>query len=118
MQTELTKLELASTFIDIPFNVMENRQYKDVNEWLQDADKETFKDRLEDSIYKKFDKEYLLNTMDDYFRELANYKNKPIKKTNFKILDEQLDGGIKSGLYVLGAIPSLRKNYSSFTNSR
>ena len=56
--------------------------------------------------------------MDDYFKELSNYSKRPTKSTGFKILDEQLNGGIKSGLYVLGAIPSLRKNYTCFTNSR
>lgn len=118
MQAELTKLELLNTFIDIPTDILEGRQYKDVNEWLCNTDKDTFKDNLEQSIYNKYAQDYIYFDMDDYFRELENYSNKPIKSTGFKILDEQLDGGIKSGLYVLGAIPSLRKNYASFTNSR
>ena len=122
LQTELTKLNISNSYIEIPYKLdietNTEKQYKDVNEWLSDTDKETFKENLEASIYNKFETEPLYFYMDDYYRELANYSKQPIKSTGFKVLDEQLDGGIKSGLYVLGAIPSLRKNYTSFTNSR
>ena len=121
LQAELTKLNLSNSFIDIPYKfnlqTQDQEQYKDVNEWLQDTDKETFKNNLENSIYNKFASEPLFFYMDDYFNELANYSKQPTKSTGFKVLDEQLDGGLKSGLYVLGAIPSLRKNNACFTDS-
>lgn len=121
LQAELTKLNISNSYIDIPYKLniqtQEQEQYKDVNEWLSDTDKETFKENLEASIYNKFASEPLFFYMDDYFNELANYSKQPTKSTGFRVLDEQLDGGIKSGLYVLGAIPSLRKNNACFTNS-
>lgn len=118
LKSELTKLELLNSIIDIPQDFFSGKQYKDINEWLCDTDKETFRNSLEQNIYNQYMQDYLLFTMDDYYRELESYSKKPIKSTGFRILDEQLDGGIKSGLYVLGAIPSLRKNYTCIANSR
>lgn len=121
LQEELTKLNISNSFLDIPSTIdletKEEKKYKDVNEWLCNTDKDTFRENLEASIYNKYDSDYLYNYMDDYYRELTNYNKKPTRSTGFKILDEQLDGGIKSGLYVIGAIPSLRKNHLCFTNS-
>lgn len=122
LRTELTKLDISNSFIEIPYKIdfetSEQKQYKDINEWLVNTNEETFKEDLKASIYNKFENEPLFFYMDDYYRKLANYSKQPTKSTGFKLLDEQLDGGIKSGLYVLGAIPSLRKNNASFTNSR
>ncbi len=118
LQAELTKLELSNTFLDIPTDMINDKQYKDVNEWLCSTDKDTFKDNIEQNIYNKFANDLIYFYMDDYYKKLSDYSKQPIKSTGFNLLDEQLEGGIKSGLYVLGAIPSLRKNNPSFTNSR
>lgn len=100
-----------SNYLEIP------SQYKDVNEWYCNTQKETFKDLIEQSIYNKFaDKmldEYITNS---YLNELKNNCRQQAKKTLFRELDEELNGGIKSGFYVIGAIPSLRKNNTCFAN--
>ena len=51
-------------------------------------------------------KDYMLN---HFKNEINKYKNLPVNSTGFKELDEKLDGGIRPGLYVLGAISSLGK---------
>lgn len=115
-------MNISNNYIDIPYKfnlqTQEQEQFKDINEWLQNTDKETFKENLENSIYNKFASEPIFFYMDYYYKELSEYSKQPIKSTGFKVLDEMLDGGIKSGLYVLGAIPSLRKNNACITNSR
>ena len=101
----LTSLNLASTYLQIP------QEYKDVNEWYCNTQKETFCDLLEQSIYDKYADKTIASYMQDTFlNELQNNCRYKPRKTLFAKLDEQLNGGIKSGLYVLGAIPSLRKN--------
>ena len=111
-----------NTYVDIPYQIdtetNEEKQYKDINEWLCKTDKSQFKENLEMSIYNKYDKEYMFSYMDDFCKDLQLYASRPTKSTGFKILDEQLNGGIRGGLYVLGAIPSLRKNNLFFTNGR
>ena len=98
-----------SKYIDIPQNYKTEKPFKDINEWYCNRPKEDFKEELEQSIIDKFTKKTNAYYISEYIDDLYRNKNYPIKKTRFKTLDEQLDGGIKQGLYILGAIPSLGK---------
>ena len=102
-QKELTNLNIKSNYVEIP------KDYKDINEWYCNTQKETFCDELEQSIYNKYTKRTIDYYLGNYIEEIKNFCNYPTKKTDFKILDEYLDGGIRQGLYVIGAIPSLGK---------
>ena len=112
LQKELTNLNIKSNYVEIP------EQYKDINEWYCNTQRETFCDELEQSIYNKYTKKTIDYYLGKYLEEIKNFCNYPIKKTGFTLLDEQLDGGIRQGLYVIGAIPSLRQDNVYFTNCR
>ena len=109
LQRELSKLDIRSTYLEIPKEI-NGKEIKDVNEWYCNVQRETFCDLLEQSIYNKYNNRtidyYIGNS---YLNEIKSFCRYPIKKTGFRHLDEQLNGGIKSGLYVIGAIPSLGK---------
>ena len=89
---------------------------KDANEALQ-ADKEAFTDKIrnaEKQIHAERLREYrasasasgMLSGFRDYL--LQGLYNRPIS-TGFPQFDKTLDGGLYSGLYILGAISSLGK---------
>lgn len=110
---ELQKINIECYEVDI------NGEYKDSNEYLVE-DREKFKAKVEDSLQnlhslaenKKTD--YVQNySAVKYLREFVNVLNDKINtpsiETGFKSLDEELDGGLYEGLYVIGAISSLGK---------
>lgn len=72
--------------------------------------RETFCDLIEQSIYNKYaDKsifEYMNNTFLNELQSNCRYK---ARKTLFEELDSNLNGGLKSGLYVFGAVSRLGK---------
>lgn len=109
LQEELTKLHIINCYLNIP------KEYKDVNEWRSN-DLEDFKN-IEAYIVNEFTGKTIDNYIASYYNELnenCNYKAKP---TGFYLLDRELNGGLRPGLYILGAIPSLRKNYFNASNS-
>lgn len=113
-------MNIKSNYVEIPQNPKnkEGKQYKDINEWYCNTQKETFCDELEQSIYDKYTKRTIDYYLGNYLEEIKNYCTYPIKKTGFSLLDECLDGGIRQGLYVIGAIPSLRQDNIYFANCR
>lgn len=112
LQKDFTELNIRCNYIEIP------KRYKDINEWYCNIQKETFCDKLEESTFNKYKTRTLNYYLGTYFDDIKNYCTYPIKKTGFKNLDIYLDGGIRQGLYVIGAIPSLRKNNVCFTTCR
>lgn len=104
LQTELNKINIRNTYLEIP------KEYKDVNEWYCSVQREAFNEILEQSIYNKYNNktiDYYIGT--SYLEEIKRASRYPLKKTGFKLLDEELNGGIREGLYFIGAIPSLGK---------
>lgn len=90
--------------------------YKDVNEALVN-DKEGLTSRIEeaikdnpiDEISNDYKKNSAANYLNDFIQGIkASVNTKPIP-TEFKQLDELLDGGLFEGLYIIGAIASLGK---------
>lgn len=77
------------------------KKYKDANEYLQNNDEELLTAEL---IGRDFNISYL----DDFLENLNSGKTKVIE-SGFSNLDEILQGGLFSGLYVIGAISSLGK---------
>lgn len=110
LQKELTNLEIKNTYLDIPKKNGKQEKYNDINEWYCNVQRETFCELLEQSIYNKYsektDNYYIIN---NYLDEIQKHCKYPLRKTGFKKLDEELNGGIKNGLYIIGAIPSLGK---------
>lgn len=45
----------------------------------------------------------------DFYKRIKESKNKPYTSTGFCVLDKELDGGLKEGIYFIGAISSLGK---------
>jgi len=90
-------------------------QYKDANEYLIN-DREGFKEKIEDyltSVNRGLLSEHQ-NTKSalayiDSFKELIEKNETPYTKTGFNKLDNELDGGLYEGLYVIGAVSSLGK---------
>ena len=115
MQKAFIDLNIRNSFVELPIDYLKGRQYKDINEWYCNTQRETFCEELEQSTYNKYTKKSLDYYLNDYMNEIIQYHNYPIKKTGFNFLDKQLDGGIRQGLYVIGAIPSLRQNNLYFT---
>lgn len=103
LQEELTKLNIKNTYLKIP------KEYKDINEWYCKTTWEQREIVSDDNIYDKYKEKYTTNYIQDYLRDIEMFATYPSKKTGFKNLDEELDGGIRSGLYIIGAVPSLGK---------
>lgn len=103
LQEELTKLDIKNTYLKIP------EEYKDINEWYCNVQKECKEIVSDDAIYNKYKEKYTTNYLQDYLRDIERFATYPTKKTGFNKLDDELDGGIKSGLYIIGAVPSLGK---------
>ena len=78
---------------------------------------ETFKN-LEAYIVNDFTGKTIDNYIASYFNELTENCKYKAKPTGFYLLDRELHGGLRPGLYILGAIPSLRKNNPNASNSR
>ena len=113
LQASLTNLGIRHAVLEIPTETEEGKPIKDINEWYLTADTTTFEEDIKRNIFEKYDKKtigYYLNDMEQGFiSELTKAQCKHDKQTLFKNLDEQLNGGIRDGLYVLGAISSLGK---------
>ena len=103
LQEELTKLNIKNTYLKIP------KEYNDINDWYCNTSWEQSEIISDDNIYDKYKEKYTTNYMQDYLRDIEMFTTYPAKKTGFKKLDEELDGGIRSGLYIIGAVPSLGK---------
>lgn len=105
--------------LEIPYIIKTSLSGKDFNDDLT-SDRELFSKYIKDSI--KEAKEKLNKEQERYIEEKSSYnKSKRLKekiksgeklvsyKTGFRDLDELLDGGLRSGLYCVGAISSLGK---------
>lgn len=90
--------------------------YKDPNEWLIAIGKDAFSEDIKENILNEFTEKTIDYYLNDYIEDIKTYARKPIISTGFKLLDEQLGDGIRDGLYILGAMPSTRKN-NLFTTS-
>lgn len=112
---EKLKEELKKIDIDFVESSICNQFYKDPNSALV-SDKETFKNDIkndverlrtvaESKIYKDNVSSYIANS---FLTEIEEVKKQKIKMTKFKTLDENL-GGLRPGLYTVGAISSLGK---------
>ena len=104
LQNEFNKMNIRNTYLEIP------KEYKDVNEWYCSVQREAFNEILEQSVYNKYSEktiDYYIGT--SYLDEIKRSSRYPVKKTGFKLLDNELNGGIREGLYFIGAIPSLGK---------
>ena len=59
-------------------------------------------------------REYLNNRatahLDELHKEVEESATRPLPKTGFQLLDNELDGGLHPGLYMLGAVSSLGKS--------
>jgi replicative DNA helicase len=51
----------------------------------------------------------VLNCLDAFMNGIADSANTPAISTGFDVLDDELDGGLYEGLYIIGAISSLGK---------
>lgn len=113
---ELTKIGVQYVQADI------TDQFKDANEALV-YDRENFIKRIENTKNtvlelleekkKKEIEEYYktsaTNELSKFISDIENRRNKDCVSTGFNNLDEILDGGFYSGLYIIGAISSLGK---------
>ena len=101
--------------IDILENYKDIKKYKDSNEMLLNNEKE-FKEFLI-ANYKIINKNEDIDRIDnanvsnslDYFRNIENQPPVKIIPTNFMNLDKKLKGGLRNGLYVIGAVSNLGK---------
>jgi len=72
--------------------------------------RETFCDLIEQSIYNKYATETLDEYMSNTFlNDLQNNCKYTARATLFEEIDKNLNGGIKNGLYVVGAVSRLGK---------
>lgn len=100
------------------YSVDINGSYKDANEHLT-SDRDGLKRALEDAIEasktaKEAEKQAYLQTstayyLADFVNGIAESVNTPYTPTGFTELDNNLDGGLYEGLYIIGAISSLGK---------
>lgn len=112
-------IELQNKLNDLGINNYFNGdlygQYKDGNESLIN-DRESFKNKIDKyllDLNRGLLTEYqntksTLAYIDD-FKELIERSDTPYIKTGFNKLDQELDGGLYEGLYVVGAVSSLGK---------
>ena len=100
------------------YGVNINGIYKDANERLT-SDRDGLKQAVEDAIEagktaREAEKQAYLETstahyLEDFINGIAESVNTPYTPTGFKELDNNLDGGLYEGLYIVGAISSLGK---------
>lgn len=98
-------------YLRIDTNIMTDKGVKDANEWLI-KDVESLRNTLEeyDDRARSLEYEDTLNTkMNDFIAFSKERTERNRISTGFNNLDNQLNGGLYSGLYVIGAISSLGK---------
>ncbi len=88
-------------------------EFKDVNEMFV-KDREKLKQCIEQQIRTASKPDVISIYIEELFEAdmVRNIKNR--KKTGFEELDEQMGGGLNSGLYIVGGIPSIGK--TTFTH--
>lgn len=72
---------------------------KDIEEYQKEQNKEKEEYNKQSEYYKA----------KDFYKRIKENKNKPYTSTGFYNLDKELDGGLKEGIYFIGAISSLGK---------
>lgn len=113
------KLEEGLKALNIPFyRYNPNGLHKDANEALQ-SDREAFRAAIKKgealpTQQEHEAKEAYLNSstarhLQEFIDGIAASVNTPFIPTGFSALDDELDGGLYEGLYILGAISSLGK---------
>lgn len=108
----LERLKIAFYRLDIA------QPYKDANEALN-ADREGFRAAVEqaenieaqtlEAEREQLKREAVLYSLQDFLKNIEESKRAAFIPTGFSPLDNLLDGGLYSGLYVVGAISSLGK---------
>lgn len=119
-QKAITRLKEGLDLLQIPYIVKTAENGKDFNEALQN-DKEAFKKFIDttsqeatrDPEAEKRKEEYLQGSAAGYLDTFKAHITESVKtqtqSTGFRELDGILDGGLKPGLYFMGAISSLGK---------
>ena len=101
------------------YRVNINGEHKDANEFLM-SDREEFKKAVEKALEipkqsREIEKQKYLkgssavHYLGEFASGISRRANTPSISTGFERLDEELDGGLYEGLYVIGAISSLGK---------
>ena len=107
---------------DIPYSYIKDNAGKDANEALI-ADREAFTEKIQgyisDARYtisreeEQARQDYLStsagNYIDTFIQSIVDSRKEPYYPTGFNKLDELIDGGLRAGLYTIGAISSLGK---------
>lgn len=117
-QKAIDRVKDGLDILQIPYTVKTAEEAKDFNEALQKDKtkfmqfvKETEEEALKDPDGKKAD--YLKNSAAGYLsafrKHIDDSRENRTQPTGFSNLDRILDGGLKPGLYFIGAISSLGK---------
>lgn len=112
-QTAIKQMKEGLDVLGIPYIVKTAENGKDFNEALQN-NKEAFKTFIETTSQEATGKaDYLKNSGAGYLDTLKAHIKDSVKtqtqSTGFRELDRILDGGLKPGLYFIGAVSSLGK---------
>ncbi len=100
--TNFKRLDLNLQLCTLPESV------KDANELLQ-INRAKLNKLLEFEVNKKKNEGFCINCMSDFIKEINEAKGKEVIKTGINSIDEAIGGGLYTGLYTIGAIPSLGK---------
>ncbi len=110
MKQDLDARGLISIIAPLPDEI------HDANDFLV-QDRESFNNFLKSfkkeieafEMGSEFKSSYVINEIDSFLNEITSGNNKAIP-TGFKLFDKALDGGIFSGLFIIGAESSLGKS--------
>lgn len=110
---ELTEKIREKNLLSAVFNF--DNKHKDINEYLQKNKKglekelKNFISELDQQKEKYTKPDLTIYKIEEYLKDLEENKKKEPIKTNLDLLDDYLNGGLYTGLYVIGAISSLGK---------
>lgn len=110
---ELTEKIKDKNLMSVVFNF--DNKYKDINEYLQGNKKklekelQVFISEIEQQKEKYTKPDLTIYKIEEYLKDLEENKKRDPIKTNLDLLDDYLNGGLYTGLYVIGAISSLGK---------
>ena len=110
---ELTEKIKDKNLMSVVFNF--DNKYKDINEYLQGNKKklekelQVFISEIEQQKEKYRKPDLTIYKIEEYLKDLEENKKRDPIKTNLDLLDDYLNGGLYTGLYVIGAISSLGK---------
>lgn len=106
LKKKLDERNVSNIIYKLPFK-SEDERYKDVNEYYLDFNDDDRKDTFK-TYLNPMQEDTALDYMNEFFKQVEAYKKRKKLKTGLANLDDELHG-IKTGLYVIGAISSLGK---------